>query len=166
MHPSLKRLAARLTGESPPSQRTRRSVLPPSLLPKPLLPLNYHPRILRQPPRREYNTVQPSFILEELEEIRNNPEAAVEAEEPLTIISLYKMVAIRGRSQERGGTVRDIITVTLCCPHGNPRIPLRWSSVTCRGHMPLVYSLLDPRGLTSLRIRLLYNLSYSYNPAL
>ena len=120
MHPSLKRLAARLTGESPPSQRTRRSVLPPSLLPKPLLPLNYHPRILRQPPRREYNTVQPSFILEELEEIRNNPEAAVEAEEPLTIISLYKMVAIRGRSQERGGHCKGYYYGYLVLPSRQP----------------------------------------------
>jgi len=49
-------------------------------LPKALLPLNYNPCILQQPPRREHNTVQPSFILEELEEIRNNPEAAAEAE--------------------------------------------------------------------------------------
>ena len=81
MHPSSKRAAARLTGESPLSQRTRRSVLPPSLLPKALLPLNYDPHILRQPLRREYNTVQPSFILEELEEIRNNLEAVAEAEE-------------------------------------------------------------------------------------
>ena len=50
-------------------------------MPKALLPLNYDPRILRQPPRREHNTVQPSFILEELKEIRNNLEAAAEAEE-------------------------------------------------------------------------------------
>jgi hypothetical protein len=32
--------------------------------------------------------------------------------------------------------------------------------------VPVVYSLYDPRGPTSLRIRLFYNLSYSYNRAL
>ena len=32
--------------------------------------------------------------------------------------------------------------------------------------MPVVYSLSDPKGLIFLRIRLLYNLSYSYNRAL
>ena len=67
MHPSSKRVAAQSTGESPPSQRTRRNFLPPSLL--------------RQPPRREYNAVQPGFTLEELEEIEDDPEAAAEAEE-------------------------------------------------------------------------------------
>ena len=44
-------------------------------------------------------------------------------------------------------------------PQGNPRTPLRRPSVMYQRHVPLVYSLYDPRGLTSLRIRLLYNLS-------
>ena len=44
-------------------------------------------------------------------------------------------------------------------PQGSPRTPLGRPSVTCRRHVPLVYSLHDPRGLTSLRIRLLHNLS-------
>ena len=53
-----------------------------------------------------------------------------------------------------GGNVRDIITVTSGSPQGSPRIPLRWLPVTCQRHVPVVYSLHDPRGLTSLRIRL------------
>ena len=48
--------------------------------------------------------------------------------------------------------VRDIIAVTLGSPQGSPRIPLGWLPVTCRRHVPVVYSLYDPRGLTSLRI--------------
>lgn len=43
-------------------------------------------------------------------------------------------------------------------PSGSPRMVV--------GHVPVVYSLLDPRGLISLRIRLLHNLSCSYNRAL
>jgi len=39
-------------------------------------------------------------------------------------------------------------------PSGQPRAPLGWSPVTCRRHVPVVYSLHDPRGLTSSRIRL------------
>ena len=35
--------------------------------------------MIQQPLRREYNAVQPGFTLEELEEIDNDPEAALEA---------------------------------------------------------------------------------------
>ena len=35
--------------------------------------------MIQQPPRREYNAVQPGFTLEELEEIDDDPEAAAEA---------------------------------------------------------------------------------------
>ena len=55
-----------------------------------------------------------------------------------------------------GGNVRDIIAVTSGSPQGSPRTPLGWLPVTCRRHMPVVYSLHDPRGLTSSRIRLSY----------
>src|ERR1700722_7202177 len=51
-------------------------------------------------------------------------------------------------------SVRDIIAVTSGCPQDNPRTPLGRPSVTCRRHVPVVYSLHDPRGLTSSRIRL------------
>ena len=51
-----------------------------------------------------------------------------------------------------GGNVRDIITVTLGSSQGSPRTPLGWLPVTCRRYVPVVYSLHDPRGLTSLRI--------------
>ena len=67
MNPSLKRTAGQSTGKSPPSQQTQRNFLLPSLL--------------RQPPRREYNAVQPGFTLEELKEIEDDPEAAAEAKE-------------------------------------------------------------------------------------
>ena len=55
-----------------------------------------------------------------------------------------------------GGNVRDIIAVTLGSPQGSPQIPFGWLPVTCRRHVPIVYSLHDPRGLTSLRICLSY----------
>ena len=41
-------------------------------------------------------------------------------------------------------TIRDIIAVTLGCPQDNPRTPLGRPSVTCRRHVPVVYSLHDP----------------------
>ena len=50
--------------------------------------------------------------------------------------------------------VRDIIADTSGCLQDNLRTPLGWSPVTCRRHVPIVYSLHDPRGLTSSRIRL------------
>ena len=53
-----------------------------------------------------------------------------------------------------GGNVRDIIAVTLGSPQGSPWTPLGWLPVTCRRHVPVVYSLHNPRGLTSSRIRL------------
>ena len=37
--------------------------------------------MIQQPPRHEYNAVQPGFILEEFEEIDNDLEAAAEAVE-------------------------------------------------------------------------------------
>ena len=92
MHPSSKRAAAQLTGESPPSQQTRRSFLPPSLLPRPLLPSSRRPNIIQQPLKREYNTVQPSFTLEELEEINNNPEAAAKAAAEAAVEAIKKKV--------------------------------------------------------------------------
>ena len=52
--------------------------------------------------------------------------------------------------------VRDIIAVTLGSPQGSPQTPLGWLLVTCRRHMPVVYSLHDPRGLISLKICLFY----------
>src|ERR1700726_4533959 len=54
----------------------------------------------------------------------------------------------------KSNPVRDIIAVTSGCPQDNPRTPLRRPSVTCQRHVPVVYSLHDPRGLTSSRIRL------------
>jgi len=51
-------------------------------------------------------------------------------------------------------SVRDIIAVTSSCPQDNLRTPLGWSPVTCRRHVPVVYSLHNPKGLTFLRIRL------------
>ena len=51
-----------------------------------------------------------------------------------------------------GGNIRDIIAVTLGSPQGSPQTPLGWLLVTCQRHVPVVYSLHDPRGLTSLRI--------------
>src|ERR1700729_1355364 len=78
------------------------------------------------------------------------------------IISLPQGNGDWGPTARRGGgNVRDIIAVTSGCPQDNPQTPLRWSPVTCRRHVPIVYSLHDPRGLTSSRIRLLTNLSCS-----
>ena len=51
-----------------------------------------------------------------------------------------------------GGNIRDIIAVTLGSPQGSPWTPFRWLPVTCQRHVPIVYSLHDPKGLTSLRI--------------
>ena len=48
---------------------------------------------------------------------------------------------------------------TSGCSQDNLWTPLRRLLVTCQRYIPLVYSLHDPRGLTSLRIRLLHNLS-------
>ena len=79
IYPSLKHAAAQLIGKSPFSQRTQQSYFPPSLLPKPLLPLSYYLNIIQQPLKREYNTVQLGFILEELKEIDDDLEAAAEA---------------------------------------------------------------------------------------
>ena len=55
-----------------------------------------------------------------------------------------------------GGNVRDIIAVILGSPQGSPRTPLRWLPVMYQRHVPVVYSLHDPKGLTSLRIYLSY----------
>ena len=52
--------------------------------------------------------------------------------------------------------VRDIIVVTLGSPQGSPQTPLRQLPVIYQRHVPVVYSLYDPRGLTSLRICLSY----------
>jgi len=52
--------------------------------------------------------------------------------------------------------VRDIIAVTSGCPQDNLRTPLGWSPVTCLRHVPVVYSLYNPKGLTSSRIHLFY----------
>ena len=51
-----------------------------------------------------------------------------------------------------GGNVRDIIAVTLGSPQGSPQTPLGWLPVMYRRHVPIVYSLHNPRGLTSSRI--------------
>ena len=55
-----------------------------------------------------------------------------------------------------GGNVRDIIAVTLGSPQGSPQTPLRWLLVMYQRHIPIVYSLHNSRGLTSLRIYLSY----------
>src|SRR6266568_3987273 len=52
--------------------------------------------------------------------------------------------------------VRDIIAVTSGSPQGSSRVTLGWLSVTCRRHVPVVYS--SPR---SLRPHLLKDLSLS-----
>jgi len=62
------------------------------------------------------------------------------------------------RSLVRG--VRDIIGDTSGCPQDNPQTPLGRSPVTRQRHVPVVYSLQDPRGLTSSRIRLSLSLSH------
>jgi len=45
-------------------------------------------------------------------------------------------------------------------------MPLGWLPVTCRRHVPVVYSLHDPRGLTSLRICLSYQSILFHNRVL
>ena len=55
-----------------------------------------------------------------------------------------------------GKSVRDIIAVTSGSPQGSSRVTLRWLSVTCRRHVPVVYS--SPR---SLRPHLLKDSSLS-----
>src|SRR6266550_8472468 len=52
--------------------------------------------------------------------------------------------------------VRDIIAITSGSPQGSSRVILRWLSVTCRRHVPVVYS--SPR---SLRPHLLKDSSLS-----
>src|SRR6266702_6465428 len=78
MNPPTKRIAARSTGVSPPSQRTRRIVLPSSLLHTPASTpaslRSFHRGTLQQLPR-------PGFTLEELQEIENDPEAVDEDNE-------------------------------------------------------------------------------------
>src|SRR6266567_5157508 len=68
-----------------------------------------------------------------------------------------KVMAIGGRSKERGGgNIRDFMAVTSGSLQGSPWLALRWSSVTCRRHAPVVYS--SPR---PLRPHLLKDLSLS-----
>ena len=60
-----------------------------------------------------------------------------------------------GADCKKGGSnIRDIITVTLGSPQGSPQTPLRWLPVTYQRHVPIVYSLHNPRGFTFLRIYL------------
>ena len=46
--------------------------------------------------------------------------------------------------------------ILLQSPQGSPRTPLRWLPVMYQRYIPVVYSLHNPRGLTSSRIRLSY----------
>ena len=55
-----------------------------------------------------------------------------------------------------GHYVRDIIAVALGSPQGNPQAALRWLTVTCQRHVPVVYS--SPQ---SLRPHLLKDSSLS-----
>jgi len=85
MNPPTKRIAAQLTGVSPPSQRTRRTVLPSSLLHTPASTpaslRSFHWGALQRLPGHEYNAVRPGFTLEELQEMEDDPEAADEDDE-------------------------------------------------------------------------------------
>ncbi len=85
MNPPTKRIAARSTGVSPPSQRTRRTVLPSSLLHTPASTpaslRSFHWGALQRLPGHEYNAVRPGFTLEELQEMEDDPEAADEDDE-------------------------------------------------------------------------------------
>ena len=60
-----------------------------------------------------------------------------------------------------GGNVRDIIAVTLGSPQGGPQIPLGWLPVTCRRHVPVVYSSPRSQRPHLLKDSSLYNLSCS-----
>ena len=60
-----------------------------------------------------------------------------------------------------GGNIRDIIAVTSGSPQGSPRTPLGWLPVTCRRHVPVVYSSPRSQRPHLLKDSSLYNLSCS-----
>ena len=85
-------------------------------------------------------------------------------DEPL-IISYRKVMAIGGRSRERGGQYKGSYCGHLVEPIGqpsvSPRLALRQSSVTCRRHVPVVYSSPRPLRPHLLKDSSLSNLSCS-----